>query len=400
MSSTKGPSLFAVAIPILVAALGILYNPHPFQKAIGKAHIPRASVTRWSNSTALNNDRCVVHTEANACEDIKIHFPSNTAFLACGDPEGRTHWYPSSARYDAKGRREESFREKLFKYDIKRKETTELRLIGLEGDFISHGIDIYTFTNDPSKVHIFAVNHARGGDSISIFSHHLGTDSVELVKDVKHPAIYNANGVAATGPLDFYITNDHYFTANNLILRKLEDEYGSWTWTSNVQYCDASDATVSCRQVSDTYPGANGLLIDDDELYVGDCRSGVLRVFAIQPDQSLVNTATVHLGAAADNINIIPTTRDLLVTIFPRGERRSGYINHVPNLGKSFIVPGAALRLDRSEGFKPELVYYDNGSVITYMTVTAVDPYNGVLLNGGVFQYGGFAVCELGKGVV
>ncbi|KZT25054.1 paraoxonase 2 [Neolentinus lepideus HHB14362 ss-1] len=397
MSSPKTNSLFPL---ILVAVLAILYRPRPFYNAVGKAQIDRASITRWTNSSALNNERCVVHREADACEDVKIHFASSTAFLACGDPEGRTHWYPSSARYDAAGRKEESFREHLFKYDIKRKETTELKIVGLEGDLITHGIDIYTFPNEPTKIHIFAVNHARGGDSISIFSHVLGSDSVVLVKDVKHPGIYNANGVAASGPLDFFITNDHYFTAKEAFLRKLEDDYGSWTWTSNVQYCDATGTIVTCRQVSDTFPGANGLLIAGDELYVGDCRSGVARVFEIQPDRSLINTATIQLGAAADNINIIPTTRDLLVTVFPRGERRSGYIHHVHELGKGFKVPGAALRLDRSEGFKPELVYYDDGSVISYMTVAAIDPYNNVLINGGVFQYGGFAVCDLTKDVV
>ena len=51
------------------------------------------------------------------------------------------------------------------------------------------------------QIHIFAVNHARSGDSISIFSHSLGSDSVQLVKDVKHPGIKNANGVAAAGRL-------------------------------------------------------------------------------------------------------------------------------------------------------------------------------------------------------
>jgi arylesterase / paraoxonase len=51
------------------------------------------------------------------------------------------------------------------------------------------------------QIYIFAVRHARGGDSISIFSHQLGSDTVKLVKDVKHSGIKTANSVAAVGPL-------------------------------------------------------------------------------------------------------------------------------------------------------------------------------------------------------
>ncbi|KZT25048.1 paraoxonase 2 [Neolentinus lepideus HHB14362 ss-1] len=394
------PSIFSLAVPILVAALVIFYEPLPFYRAIGKAQIESALITRWENSSTLNNERCVVHQEADACEDVKIHFQSSTAFISCGDPEQRMQWYPCSGRHNARGRREDSFREHLFKYDIKRKETTKLRVIGLDGDFITHGIDVYSFPDEPSKIHIFAVNHARDGDTIAIFSHVLGSDSVELVKNVRHPGIYNANGVAASGPLDFYITNDHYYTSKGGLLRKLEETYGPWTWATHVQYCDANGPITACRRVSDTFPGANGIVISGDELYVGDARSGVARIFEIQPDRSLINTATIHLGGAADNINPIPTTGDLVISVFPGIERSQEYQAHFRELGKSFKVPSAAVRLDRSEGFKPELIYYDDGSVISYMTVAAIDPYNNVLINGGVIQYGGFAVCDLKKGVV
>lgn len=54
---------------------------------------------------------------------------------------------------------------------------------------------------DGSQVHIFAVNHGRAGDSIEIFSHTLGSDTVDFVKKVTHPNIKTANGVSAMGPL-------------------------------------------------------------------------------------------------------------------------------------------------------------------------------------------------------
>lgn len=193
-------SLLSYYLPILVLAiLAAIYRQ--LTGLLGRIHVNPAEITRWANSSALNNGRCEVNYAANACEDVRIHFASNTAFLACGDPVGRTQWYPPACVHDVSKRSEESFRESIFKYDIRSKRTTELRIEGLEGDFVTHGIDIYNFPDDSKKIHLFAVKHARDGDSIAIFSHVLGTDVLQLVRDVKHPNIKTANGVVATGPL-------------------------------------------------------------------------------------------------------------------------------------------------------------------------------------------------------
>jgi arylesterase/paraoxonase len=81
--------------------------------------------------------------------------------------------------------------------------------------------------------------------------------------------------------------------------------------------------------------------------------------------------------------------------VFPNLEALPSYLANVHELGKSMRVPSCALRLVRSRGFEPELVYWDDGSVVSYMTVAAVDPKMGVMVNGAVLQYGGFAVCEV-----
>ena len=122
------------------------------ERAIGRVHINPEKLVQWKNSTALNNRDCTVDKIANACEDVKIHFSSGTAFLACGDPLERTKWYPPACRHDIGARSEASFRENLFKHDIKTGVTTELRVEGLDGDFVTHGIDLYQSPSDPSKV--------------------------------------------------------------------------------------------------------------------------------------------------------------------------------------------------------------------------------------------------------
>ncbi|KAL2113020.1 hypothetical protein VUR80DRAFT_5617 [Thermomyces stellatus] len=391
---------FGVALLFALASvyLGLDDSVKRLEKVIGRVRIEPAKLTHWENSTALNNGDCTVDEIANACEDVKIHFASSTAFIACGDPLERTKWYPPACRHNAQARSEDSFRESVFKHDIKTGTTTELQIEGLEGDFVSHGIDIYQPPNDPSKVHIFAVRHAREGDSVSIFSHTLGTNVMSLVKDVKHASIKTANGVAAVGEFEFYMTNDHYFLRGPM--RYLEERLGPWRWATEVQYCDASQSSVYCRQVTERFPGANGIAVWEDRLFVGDSKNGTVSIYELRDDHGAEFKSQIELGAAADNINIIPTTGDLIVSIFPTLEDLPTYLANVHLLGRELLVPAAALRLPKMNGYKPELIYYDDGSVVSDMTAMALDPYSGVVIGAAVLQYGGFAVCKLPEDVV
>ncbi len=148
MASSKVP--LTVLLPLLSF---LLYSQSAnLWKLAGRAYIDRTRLVRWQNSTALNSDNCKVYHEANACEDVKIHFASSTAFLACGDPLERTHWYPCAGVRTVERRSETSFREFLFKHDLKTGKTSELDIRGLEGDFITHGIDIFPVAEDSSKV--------------------------------------------------------------------------------------------------------------------------------------------------------------------------------------------------------------------------------------------------------
>ncbi|KAI1612775.1 paraoxonase 2 [Exophiala viscosa] len=375
----------------------LLYSQSEYLlRLAGRVHIDKARLVRWEDSTALNSGDCQVIHDANACEDVKIHYASSTAFLACGDPFERTHWYPCAGVRIPSLRAESSFREQLFKHDIKTGKTTELELRGFEGDFITHGIDIFPIDEGFSKIRIFAVNHARDGDSIAIFDHELGSDAVDLVKNVKHPNIKTANGVAAVGPMEFYLTNDHYFAGGPG--RTFEETFGPWSWATHVQYCEAASEDVSCRQVTGTFPGANGINIWKDRLFIGDSQNGTLRIFDIHDDKNVTQLQMIDLGAAADNINILPTTGDPIVAVFPTLEDLPKYLRNVKSLGKELLVPAAALRLDSANDYAPSLAYFNDGSAISFMTAAAADPYNDVFIGAGVLQYGGFAVCKVPPG--
>jgi arylesterase/paraoxonase len=139
------------AFAVLILLFSVLYRP-AVQLYAFRWQDHTASLTRYADSSPLNSDRCTVNYAADACEDVSIHFASSTAFLTCGNPAERVHWYPPSSAHNAAARSEDSFREYLFKYDIKKKKTTRLRLEGLSGDFITHGIDVYSLPDDPTKV--------------------------------------------------------------------------------------------------------------------------------------------------------------------------------------------------------------------------------------------------------
>jgi arylesterase/paraoxonase len=74
------------------------------------------------------------------------------------------------------------------------------------------------------------------------------------------------------------------------------------------------------------------------------------------------------------------------------------YLDNVRSLGKTFLVPAAALRLRRDRDYTPELVYFDDGSQVSFMTAAAADPYENVFIGASVLQFGGFAVCKVPAG--
>lgn len=375
-----------LVVPFIVIDLG--------NTLVGRVTIENP-LEKYSNQTGINNDNCFVNAMVNACEDVKIHFKSGTAFLACGDSAQRQFYYPPSCAFDEGGRSD--FREKFFKFDIDSNATTELHIKDYTGDIITHGIDV--ISDGPDTVRLLAVNHGRTGDSILVLSHKLGTNQLTLVREIKHKNIKTANGVSQYNSTAFFITNDHYFAKG--IRRRLEDRFGPWSWASDVQFCTFDDRDTFCSRVIGSFPGANGVYYYEkyNELWISDSKDAVAYGYNVSDDNKgnleFRQIKKVILGAAPDNINPDPSTGDLLYAIFPTKEHVNDYVANSLKLGKDYLVPSASIRLKRSENFVPHLVYWDNGNVLSYMTAMAIDPYRKVLIGGGVLQYGGSAVCYL-----
>ncbi len=84
--------------------------------------------------------------------------------------------------------------------------------------------------------------------------------------------------------------------------------------------------------------------------------------------------------------------------MFPTLEDLPKYLANVKSLGKDLLVPAAALRLRQAKGYAPELAYFNDGSVISFQTAAAGDPYLDLYISTGVLQFGGFAVCKVPPG--
>jgi hypothetical protein len=50
------------------------------------------------------------------------------------------------------------------------------------------------------QIELWAVNHGRKGESILKFSHTLGSNKLDFVKEYEHSLIKTPNAVSATGP--------------------------------------------------------------------------------------------------------------------------------------------------------------------------------------------------------
>ncbi|KAJ9610641.1 hypothetical protein H2200_005418 [Cladophialophora chaetospira] len=303
----------------------------------------------------------------------------------CGYPETRNHFYPPLNRHDTSSA--ETYHEYFLKYDIKKDTATKLKLEGIDEsyDLVLHGIDIFE-TGDPSKIYLFAVNHARKGESIILFSHVLGSDVLTFIRDFTHPLIKTPNAVAATSLTSFFITNDHYYYGGGplaTILRSHETSWGPFKWASDVVYCSTENSTsgdLDCKVVSpeNAHPSANGALLVDGgkTLLVNDVVEATTTVYDVDPQSK---NLTVR-----KKVVIFPDVAALGVRLFG------------PDNVLDYSLKGEAgvLRLIKAKDYEPELLYWDDGSLITVLTGAAVDPKHGKLIAGGVVERY-FIVCDI-----
>lgn len=103
------------------------------------------------------------------------------------------------------GPREQDY---VIKYDLRTDKIVRLKTPNYNDDIVTHGMGLFVPSPESDTIYIHLVNHKKHPQScISIFSHKLGTDTMEHLEDNCDRLIVEPNDVAPTGPRSFYVTN-------------------------------------------------------------------------------------------------------------------------------------------------------------------------------------------------
>jgi arylesterase/paraoxonase len=82
------------------------------------------------------------------------------------------------------------------------------------------------------------------------------------------------------------------------------------------------------------------------------------------------------------------------IEVFPDPARLRIRLSGNNPLNSSMIAPAAVLRLKKQDDYNPEVLYSDDGSLITILTGVAIDPRRKKMIAGGVVERH-FIVCDL-----
>lgn len=69
---------------------------------------------------------------------------------------------------------------------------------------------------------------------------------------------------------------------------------------------------VECRQVTKTYPGANGLAVWEDRMFVGDSKNATVTIYQLRPDKGAdILSQVVSVSIMGHNVQAGPTSNTL-----------------------------------------------------------------------------------------
>lgn len=261
----------------------------------------------------------------------------------------------------------------------------------LPGQFNPLGISLLRYQGYSTDTNLwaFVVNYYPDGEpSVVINNYRYNSPTSHGFSqeyNVKNAQIVNPNDVAAISPTEFYVTNSHTGPGATNGMAMLLDFIG-WG-TGNLVYCDV--VTERCRPVLDGLLFANSVYLNHDhtKLYLTETFGRRLRVYDrdILTNELRLND-TIQTDAMLDNINV-----DMYNNIWVAGSMDPAAI------GKAFYdvtkefrkVPSIVYRIIPKTGEfdeKPskwneprfeskyhwvEIMYVDNGSTITPLSVAA-----------------------------
>ncbi|MFZ5609181.1 MAG: hypothetical protein ACOY99_06190 [Pseudomonadota bacterium] len=252
--------------------------------------------------------------------------------------------------------------------DLKAAVPTPVRLeVADPASFFPHGLDFYQGPDGAKR--LFVVNHGADGahHSIEIFDI-LEDGALRHAETVRDPSLTSPNDVAATGPRQFYASNDLGATS---AIGKMLETYFLMPW-GNVVYYDG----VAGRVALDGLLYANGVSRMDDRLYVAQSTGRRLSAYDMGENGQLALAFAHDIPMNLDNIGFA-TDGALLAAGHPKA---LAFLAHAAD--PSLPSPSEVVRL-APHAAAAGTIYLDQGEGISAASI-AVE-YEGRLFIGAVF---------------
>lgn len=233
---------------------------------------------------------------------------------------------------------------------------------------LPHGISLIQL--DSNHHRLFVINHVQG-EAIEVFDL-FHRDSLVHRQTLTDPLIYSPNDIVATGPDQFYFTNDTYSSSQ---LGKLAENYLGLGWCETV-YCNGS----TYRVVNDGLSYANGINYDSARnlVYVAAVRQSTISVFNRLANGDLELVETINCGTGVDNIEI-DRHGDLWVGCHPNMLLANEFIKGNRETAPSEII---RIRYRKPGDYDIESIYLNDGTEVSASTVSA--NYQDLMLVGNV----------------
>lgn len=301
---------------------------------------------------------CTPITGVVGPEDITIHPVTGVAYISASDRRAVARGKPA--------------RGAIYAYDLNSPSPELIRLTADAGaNFDPHGISLYTGRSGRDS--LFVVNHGDGRHRIEIYD--LKAGRLIHRKTIAGSMLVSPNDVVAVGPDQFYVSNDHRYTAG---LMQVLENYLQLK-LSNVVYFDGSRFS----EVAAGIGYANGINVSADgkTFYLCAVTEGALLVYNRDiASGKLVRREKLDLGTGVDNIEI-DAGGGLWIGAHPQ---LLTFVQHAQD--PATLAPSQILHLTPKAGggYDIKEVYLNPGQEISASSVGA--GYKNRILIGAVFD--------------
>ncbi|KAF3759969.1 hypothetical protein M406DRAFT_348657 [Cryphonectria parasitica EP155] len=263
------------------------------------------------------------------CEDVVLIEDRGLALLAC-DP-GREIWNTVMGDFVDGAEPDPNAELYAYKYDDESlpddKALRRIDVIGFNSELRTIGFEYHEASST-----LFVTNHGRQGPRIEQFHLDLEALTATHVGTIVHRLIHIPNSIAAVGESEFYVTNQHYFTAAEHPLLWALETYLAPPLASIVHVRILADGTVDAAVMArQAYP--NGIvLLNDTTIAVAATSQRAVNLYAVshpaaqaqQAHPTLKLESSFGLPFLPDNLAVSKSDGALLVAGHP----------HLPSLGK------------------------------------------------------------------